>query len=235
MAERLDIGAERVLAVFAHPDDPEVSCGGALRSWADAGGETRLVICNRGEKGSNDPATDPKKLARRRAREVADAASVLGVSSWELLDVPDGEVENTSELRARLVGEIRRFRPDVVLCPDPTAVFFGDSYVNHRDHRVVGWATLDACAPAAASPLYYPDEGPAHRVGTVLLSGTLEPDAYVDITGSVAAKVEAVACHASQLDDPGELDQLIRQRAADEGLAIGAGAAEGFRRLRLLD
>lgn len=233
MAERLDIGTERVLAVFAHPDDPEVSCGGALRRWADAGGETRLVICNRGEKGTHDPATDPKKLARRRAREVADAAAVLGVSSWELLDVPDGELENTSELRGRVVGEVRRFRPDIVICPDPTAIFFGDSYVNHRDHRAAGWATLDACAPAAASPLYFPDEGPVHRVTTILLSGTLEPDAYVDISASVAAKIEAVACHASQVDDPQVIDQLIRQRAAEEGRAIGAEAAEGFRCLRL--
>ncbi len=233
MVERLDIGSERVLAVFAHPDDPEVSCGGALRRWADAGGETRLVICNRGEKGSDDPATDPKKLARRRAAEVADAAAVLGVSSWELLDVPDGELENTSELRARLVGEIRRFRPDVVVCPDPTAILFGDSYVNHRDHRAAGWAALDACAPAAASPLYFPDEGPPHRVATILLSGTLEPDAYVDISATVDAKVEAIGCHVSQLDDPEVVDQLVRQRAADEGRAIGAPAAEGFRCLRL--
>ncbi|MGH9275537.1 MAG: PIG-L deacetylase family protein, partial [Acidimicrobiales bacterium] len=62
---------DRALAVFAHPDDPEVSCGGTLARWASSGTEIHLVIANRGDKGSADPTTDPDALSEHRAEEVA--------------------------------------------------------------------------------------------------------------------------------------------------------------------
>ena len=171
---------ERALAVFAHPDDPEVACGGTLARWAALGCEVHLVIANRGEKGSFDPTADPDALAERRAEEVARAAAVLGLASVEHLGYPDGEIDNDAVLRARLIEIVRRRRPDALVAHDPTAIFFGDSYVNHRDHRQLGWAVLDTLVPAA-SPLYVPEAGPAHQVGLVLLSGTLDADAWVDI------------------------------------------------------
>src|SRR3546814_8975405 len=130
----------RALAVFAHPDDPEVSCGGTLARWTRGGSEVHLVIANRGDKGSSDPATDPDELAARRADEVTEAAAVLGLAGVEHLGYPDGEIDNDAVLRERLIEAIRRLRPDALIAPDPTAVFFGDSYVNHRDHRELGWA-----------------------------------------------------------------------------------------------
>jgi LmbE family N-acetylglucosaminyl deacetylase len=112
-------------------------------------------------------------------------------------------------------------------------VFFGDSYVNHRDHREVGWAVVDAVAPAAGSPLYFPDAGPAHHVGALLLSGTLAPDAWVDVSDAVEAKVAAVACHESRVgDDPALVADLLRGRMAEAGAEAGVDHAEGFRRLR---
>src|SRR5215210_1100526 len=111
MAELLAAAPARVLAVYAHPDDPEISCGGTLAAWAGAGSEVHVLTCTRGEKGSNDPATDPEDLARRRSREVAEAAAVLGLSGHEHLAVDDGEVENTSALRGEIVAAIRRVRP----------------------------------------------------------------------------------------------------------------------------
>ena len=95
--------------------------------------------------------------------------------------------------------------PDAVLCPDPTAVYFGDRYFNHRDHRVTGWATLDAIAPAAGNPHYFPEqiaEGLAvHQVRDVYLSGTLEPNCWVDIGDTLERKIDGLFCHASQLAD----------------------------------
>jgi len=227
-----DIRPGRVLAVYAHPDDPEVSCGGSLARWASAGAEVHVLICTMGDKGSSDPNVDPRELAERRAGEVAAAARVLGVAGHEVLPYADGEIENTAELRGRLVGAVRRLRPDVVVCPDPTAVFFGSSYFNHRDHRVVGWATLDAVSPAAAMPHYYRDAGPPHQVGRVYLSGTLQPDAWVDVTSTIDVKAESLLCHASQLGEPGEwLRDVVRQRAEDGGRIAGVRFAEGFRRL----
>ena len=128
-----------------------------------------MIAC-RGEKGSFDPDTDPDALAASRAEEVARAAEVLQLASVEHLGYPDGEIENDAALRARLIEIVRRRRPDALVAPDPTAIFFGDSYVNHRDHRQLGWAVLDTLVPAA-SPLYVPEAGPAHQVALVLLVG----------------------------------------------------------------
>ena len=133
----------RALAIFAHPDDPEVACAGTLAAWVDQGCEANLLIVNAGDKGSSDPTADPQELAGMRRAEAEEAAKVLGLASLESFAYPDGELENTSALRGQLIAQIRSVRPDVVIAPDPTAVFFGDSYVNHHDHRALGWAVLD--------------------------------------------------------------------------------------------
>jgi len=222
----------RALAVYAHPDDPEVGCGGTLARWVTRGAEVHLVIANRGDKGSSDATTDPDALAAHRAHEVDQAAAVLGLAGVEHLGYPDGDIDNDAELRARLIEIVRRHRPDALVAPDPTAVFFGDSYVNHRDHRQLGWAVLDSLVPAA-SPLYVPEAGPAHQVELVLLSGSLDANAWVDIGAVLDQKVAAVACHASRLgEDPTLVAELMEDRAAEEGRRAGVLHAEAFRRLR---
>ncbi len=224
----------RVLAIYAHPDDADVSCGGTLARWAAAGAEVHSVVVTSGDKGSTEPGADPCELVARRAREVAASGAVLGLAGQQLLGYPDGEIEADRALRAELVRIIRALRPEVVVCPDPEAVLFGQDYVNHRDHRVVGWATLDAAAPAAALPLYFPEAGPAHQVETMYLSGTLVPDVWVDVSGTVGLKIAAVLCHASQVgESTAWLGDAVRQRAAEAGRAAGVGHAEAFRRLRL--
>jgi len=230
----IDAVPARALAVYAHPDDPEVSCAGTLARWAAAGAEVHLTICNAGDKGTHDAGADAVELAATRAAEAQAAATVMSLAGHDILGYPDGEIENDVGLRSRLVQAIRALRPEVVIAPDPTAVFFGDSYVNHHDHRAVGWAVLDACAPMAASPLYFPATGPAHQVTTVLLSGTLAPDAWVDIGPSLEAKIEALRCHASQLGEGAELvPEVVTARAEEAGLLAGVAYAEGFRRLTL--
>ncbi len=224
----------RALAVYAHPDDVEVACGGTLARWARAGCEAHLVVVCQGDKGSTDPASDPATLAATRAGEVAEAAGVLGLTTHRLLGVPDGEVEVSAALLGDLVAAVRSVRPEVVIAPDPTALLFGRRYVNHRDHRVVGTAAMDAVAPAAAMPHYFPERGLAWPVQELWLSGTLEPDAYVDVEPVLAAKAAALACHRSQVDVPGELlRSVVEQRAEDAGRAAGVRYAESFRRMLL--
>jgi LmbE family N-acetylglucosaminyl deacetylase len=217
------------LAIFAHPDDPEVACAGTLASWVAAGCQAHLVIANSGDKGTG---TNPKKLARARQAEAEEAAAVLGLASLDALSYPDGELENTSELRSKLISRIRSIRPDIVIAPDPTAVFFGDSYVNHHDHRALGWAVLDIIGSMAGGALYVPEAGPPHQVSTLLLAGTLEPDTWVDIGPSLDKKLAALRCHVSQLDGGEDVvAELVEARAADAGRAAGVRYAEGFRRL----
>ena len=225
----------RVLAVYAHPDDPEISAGGTLARWSDAGAEVHVLITTRGDKGSNDPDADTEALARTRVEETAAAARVLGVTPHHL-DHPDGELADDRALRLELVRHVRTVRPDVVCCPDPTAVFFGDGYFNHHDHRVTGWAVLDAIAPAASNPHYFPElraEGlDVHSVSAVYLSGTLEPNAWIDITATLERKIEALFCHVSQLEETGEwFRQFLRDSAEAAGRAAGVTYAEAFRRL----
>lgn len=220
----------RVLAVYAHPDDAEVSCGGTLARWARAGAEVYLVVCTQGEKGTTDGSVDSAELAERRRGETARAAEVLGLAGWQGLGYPDGDIDDDRGLRADIVGWVRRTRPHTVLCPDPTVLLYGDRYVNHRDHRVVGTATLDALAPAAARPLYFPEMGRPHQVTQVLLSGTIAPTVWVDVGPTMAQKIRAVSCHESQFDDGDAwVDDAVRTRASEEGRRVGVGYAEAFR------
>ncbi len=223
-----------VLAVYAHPDDADVACGGTLARWAKDGSAVHLLVCTDGGKGTVDPRVKPKKLATERAAELEASSAVIGLSSLENLGFPDGELADSDDFRRTLVARVRSLRPDVVCGHDPTAVFFGQSYFNHRDHRIAGAALLDAVAPASALPHYFPEAGPPHQVTTVLLSGTLEPDEWVDVSATIESKVAAVECHRTQFaGQDGWAGEAVRRRAAEEGRRAGVAYAEGFRRLTL--
>ncbi len=223
-----------VLAVYAHPDDADVACGGTLARWAKGGSAVHLVVCTDGGKGTSDPAVQPKKLAAERAAELQAASALIGLTSVDNLGFCDGELTDSEEFRRTLVARVRELRPDVVCGHDPTAIFFGQDYFNHRDHRITGLVLLDAVAPAAALPHYFPDAGVPHQVSTVLLSGTLEPDDWVDVSDTIETKAAAVECHRSQFaGQSGWAGEAVRRRAVEEGRRAGVSYAEGFRRLTL--
>ena len=94
----------RALAVYAHPDDPEISCGATLARWAAAGCEVHVLVCARGEKGSLDPATDPDELARRRVAEMEASGRVLGLAGRRQLGFGDGELPDSPEPAAAARG-----------------------------------------------------------------------------------------------------------------------------------
>jgi LmbE family N-acetylglucosaminyl deacetylase len=226
-----------VLAVYAHPDDADVGCGGSLARWAKAGSDVHLVVCTDGGKGTSDPGIVPSELAEERAGELEASSALIGLRSLENLGLPDGELVDSAAFRGELVRRVRALRPDLVCGHDPSALFFGRDYVNHRDHRILGLALLDAVAPAAALPHYFPEAGPPHQVRTVLLSGTLEPDEWVDVTDTIETKAAAVECHRTQFagsaGSAGWAGEAVCQRAAEEGRRAGVEYAEGFRRLTL--
>ena len=231
--ELIRVAPARVLAIYAHPDDCDVSCGGALARWSKEGSEVHLVVCAMGDKGSSDPLADIAALIEQREQETHDAAEVLGVASVHLLAHRDGELENDLALRGELVALMRAFRPDALVCPDPSALFFGEHYFNHRDHRVVGFAALDAAFPAAASPLYFPEHGKPTTIGVAYLSGSLEPNVYVDVTATIDRKADAIICHKSQLGETGEwFRTVVHERAEQAGRQVGVPFAEAFRRLQ---
>jgi LmbE family N-acetylglucosaminyl deacetylase len=235
VAELITNVPEVALAVYAHPDDADVGCGGTLALWATRGAAVHLVVCTDGGRGTPDPAVDPSALARQRAEELAAAAEKIGLASHRVLGATDGELDRRTTFVGELVALVRSVKPEVVLGHDPTAVFFGQEYFNHRDHRVAGWALLDALSPSVALPHYFPEAGPPHQVAAAYLSGTLEPDVWVDISETVELKAAAVECHRSQFagSEPGWAAEAVRHRAEEEGRRAGVALAEGFRRLRL--
>jgi LmbE family N-acetylglucosaminyl deacetylase len=232
--EQFDLVPNSALAIYAHPDDADVACGGTLARWSLKGAQVHLVVVCDGSKGTHDAHAIEGDVRAVREDELATAAELLGLASVTRLAYVDGEFTNDAQLCAALVALVRRLRPEVVLGPDPTAVFFGGVYINHRDHRETGWAVLDAVAPASAMPKYFPDAGPAHAVSHLLLSGTHEPDVVVDVTDAIDHKVAAVAAHHSQVvEDSSWVSEVVGSRAALAGREIGVSFGEPFRHVAL--
>jgi LmbE family N-acetylglucosaminyl deacetylase len=226
------------LAVFAHPDDAEIAAGGTLAKWAAAGREVHLLVLTNGDRGSQDRQVDRAEVARVRGEETVEGARVMGLASATVLDVHDGDLDNTTEIRAEVVRAIRRVQPTTVVSCDPTAWFFENRYYNHSDHRTAGVVALDAVFPGAGNPHYFADhldEGlEPHDVPAVWLGWTLEPNQHEDITGFLDTKVAALAAHASQLADGiAFFEEELGKEAASAGARIGVRHAEAFRVLAL--
>ncbi|GIL15719.1 MAG: GlcNAc-PI de-N-acetylase [Chloroflexota bacterium] len=225
----------RVLCVNAHPDDQEFTVGGTLAKWARAGAEIITVVITDGDAGSNEhtPADMTKtQLAAIRQVEQQNASATLGAQETVFLHYADGTLQPTLELRRDLTRLIRKFKPDTVVCGDPTTRFFGNSYMNHPDHRAAGDATCDAVFPSAGTKFIFPEllaEGyMPHQVQRVFLHGAEKNDVWVDISETLALKVRALKQHTSQIGDWDPLE-MMTEWAREEGQANGLEAAEAYR------
>ena len=229
---------ERAMLVAAHPDDIEFVMAGTTAKWRQAGTQVRYVLVSSGGAGSRDPNMTRAKLAGIREAEQRAAARVAGVEDVVFLGYPDGEIELTLALRRDLVREMRRFKPDVVMCFDPTRLFSGDRYINHPDHRAVGQATLDAVAPGAVMPNIFAelgDEGlEPHAVKEVYVATGEEPNTWIDISGTIDLKVEALRQHTSQFPDGWDPGEMLYEWAAESGKKAGMPYSESYRRFVLI-
>jgi LmbE family N-acetylglucosaminyl deacetylase len=194
------------MAIFAHPDDAEFTVAGAMAAWARAGCEVTLVLLTSGNAGTHDRRFTRESLEKTREEEERASARVLGVGNVVFLRHDDCALQPTLEVRRELVREIRRFRPEVVICGDPQAWFHNDTYLNHPDHRAAAVAALEAVFPAAEMELLWPEEGAPHKVQAVYVSSTGSPNTWIDITGTIDIKTAALKEHTSQLEgwDPSE-------------------------------
>jgi LmbE family N-acetylglucosaminyl deacetylase len=228
---------KRAMVIVAHPDDAEFTVGGTVALWAQQGCAVCYCLCTRGDRGSNDPSWTPWALARVRDQEQRSACAILGVQEVVFLDHPDGTLEPTLDLRRELTREIRRFRPQVVFCGDPTVRFYGDGYLNHPDHRAAASAALDAIFPSAESLPIFPELLIAgyepHRVQEVLIHGSVQANVWIDIHSVLEVKARALAAHVSQLGAQAPTLDWVREGARREGQDHGLEAAESFRRMVL--
>ena len=212
------------MTIFAHPDDAEFIVSGTIAKWTSAGCEVTFVVITSGNVGTHDETTTRDALARMREAEQEEAARTLGVRNVVFLGYDDCELVPTLELRRRLVREIRKHRPEVVICGDPQAWFFEDHYINHPDHRAAAVAALEAVFPCAEMELLWPEEGAAHKVHAVYVCATHSPNRWIDITGTIDRKIDSLRAYGSQVGgwDPSE---RIRERAARE--AVRANREQG--------
>lgn len=215
-----------VLAIAAHRDDVELTCGGTLIKAVAQGYRTAVLDLTQGEMGT-------RGSAELRAREASRAAEVLGLSARENLGFPDAGVVNDPATRAVLAVAIRRFTPRVVIAPAPTG--------RHPDHRVTAELVRDACFVAGLSKVE--PEVPRHRPHKILHTLTYRqdfqrPTFVVDISAEFEQKLAAIRCYASQFDgalQAGEvyptgepLYDVVRHQASYYGALIRAKYGEPF-------
>lgn len=177
-----------LLAIAAHRDDVELTCGGTLLRALDAGHRTGILDLTAGETGSRGSAA-------LRAEEATRAAEVLGVAERRNAGLPDAHLHNTEETRRAVVAEIRHFRPRVVILPYPVG--------RHPDHRIASELSRDACFLAGLQK--YDAPGEPHRPFKILYAlayreDPVPPTFVVDITAQMTRKMEAIRCYGSQFD-----------------------------------
>lgn len=227
----------RAMLIYAHPDDIEFSGGGTAALWASQGSEVIYVVITDGNVGSHEEGMTADRLIETRRVEQRAAAEVAGAKECIFLGYHDGLLQPTLELRKDLVRLIRTFKPNVVMCGDPTVFFPNESRINHPDHRAAATAAIDAVFPAAEMPLLYPEleaEGlRGHKVNYVYISNPQqEANYYVDISPTIELKIEALRKHVSQLED-WDPDEPIKSWNSATGKKVGFQYAERFLRITL--
>jgi LmbE family N-acetylglucosaminyl deacetylase len=219
----------RVMVVTAHPDDSEFGAAGTVAKFVKDGCEVTYVVVTNGNKGSSDRTMTPERLARIREEEQRNAARTLGVERVQFLGYEDGAVEDTRDLRRDVSREIRRWRPDLVVCQNPHRTY--NLGASHRDHRVVGGVALDCVYPLARDHMAFPELMPEyepHKVREVYVMQWESPQVIVDISEVFELKIKALACHTSQFADFAAVEARIRERSALLGKAKGYAFAEAF-------
>jgi bacillithiol biosynthesis deacetylase BshB1 len=209
-----------LLAIAAHRDDVELTCGGTLAKAVRAGHRVGILDLTQGEMGTRGSADT-------RAAEAARAAETLGVQIRRNAGLPDAHLQNDEATRARLVELLRAMRPRVVILPYPVG--------RHPDHRVASEAARDACFLAGLAKYDDPSRTAPHRPFKILYAlayreEPVKPTFVVDISDSFEAKMAAIRCYASQFDGAkaaGEifptgqdLYELIRVQSAHYGSLI---------------
>ncbi len=226
---------QKILVILAHPDDPEFFCGATLAKWARAGHEITYLLLTCGDKGFN-PTTQadmtPAKLCALRHVEQRNAANVIGAKAVHFLDVEDGYLIPSLDLRRDVVREIRRHKPNVLVTCDPQNLFalYG---LNHPDHRACGQVVLDAVFPAAGSPVFFPElleEGfEPHMPKEIWCSLTQQPNTILDVTDTWDIKLKALFEHTTQIQEPDKLAERMKARRAEDSTEENPRYEEKFR------
>jgi LmbE family N-acetylglucosaminyl deacetylase len=220
---------QKVTAVFAHPDDCEIICGGLVDRLIKDGKDFQLIVTTNGGKGfKNMKNTTEEKFAKLRIEDSIQAARALGIPSKNIINLnkSDGMFEDNLENIGLIVKEIRKFKPNLVITHNPEEVIntFNDSarWVNHRDHRKTAIATVDACYPYSRDRGFFPEhfkEGLSEHIVTKLLlsdSYTHPNRKYFDITDQINVKRGAISQHKNAIDSSSVEDYLEENKIGNK-------------------
>ena len=228
---------QRAMVVVAHPDDAEGGCAGTVAKWCAEGWEVVYVLCTDGSKGSEDPEMTSGRLVEIRKQEQLDAGKVLGLKDIVFLGYEDSMLEPTLELRRDIAREIRRHRPDVLICMNPVRSVDGEGYLGHPDHFASGEAALSAVFPSSRDRLTFPEllrEGlEPHKVKEVwMMFHGDTADKFVDVSAYMDTAVDALKAHQTQVsEEDAEVD--MRQWRNSTGKKVGFEFAEAFKVFQL--
>ncbi len=185
-----------ILAITAHRDDVEQTCGGTMLKAAQRGQRTGILDLTQGEMGTRGTAED-------RAREAADAAKILGASWRRALDIPDGSVENTWENRLKVASVIRETRPRVVILP-----YWKGRHPDHYTCSVLGYEACFLAGLAKLDPQGRQDTGAPKlapyrpfKIVYATLYYDVRPTFVVDITAQFKQKFASILAYKSQFSD----------------------------------
>lgn len=219
----------KVLVVFAHPDDNEIICGGTVARLIDEGKKVRVVIMTNGGKGMRDRTdVDESQFAKIRLEESMKAGLELGLSKEEMfnLNIPDGELEKSIENIEKIVYHIRQFKPNIIITHNPEEHINTFSknvhWVNHRDHRHTASMVLDAAYPYSRDTAFFPHQLKAglapHSVGQFLLSDSYtHPEAVgFEVSKYLGKRKKALEQHVNGFLR-GEVDGYMEEVQRDEG------------------
>ena len=226
----------RGMVVVAHADDAEWGCAGTVAKWCAEGWEVVYVLCTDGSKGSDDPQVTSEDLIKIRRQEQINAGKVLGLLDVVFLEYPDSMLQPTLELRRDIAREIRRYRPDVLICMSPVRRLSENGYMGHPDHFAAGEAAMSAVFPTARDRLTFPEllqEGlEPHKVREVWVAEHDEPDLYVDVSDYMDTAIQALKQHQTQVGEE-DADTYMRQWRSGTGEKSGFQYAEAFKRFHL--
>jgi LmbE family N-acetylglucosaminyl deacetylase len=228
--------SQKILVILAHPDDPEFFCGATLARWAIAGHEIHYFLLTNGNKGGGADV-NPDQLRTIRQTEQRNAATIIGIRSVQFLDLEDGYLVPTLELRREIVRIIRREKPDILVTCDPTMLYNWLGRLNHPDHRAAGQVVLDAVFPAAGNGHFFPEmldsEGlQPHTPREVWVSLPAIPTIILNVTKTWETKMNALKQHKSQIGDPQAFEQKMRSRRTEDSTDVAPQYEEKFRVLK---
>lgn len=219
-----------ILAVGVHPDDIELGCGGLIIASVKQNKRVAVLDLTKGELGT-------RGTTETRRQEAADAAAVMGISFRENIGLEDGFFENDRASVIKVITQIRKFRPTIVICNAPKD--------RHPDHARASELVVKACFLAGLRRIETQLDGEAQthwrpaNIYHYIQDQYIEPDFLFDISDVIEEKLEAVSAYKTQFNSPSvsepqtyistpDFFDRIKARALSFGKVIGVQYAEGF-------